>query len=246
MRRAMSTVHESPDIFQSTRWSMVRRAGAEGHAGQAALEDLCCTYRKPVERFIAARTGDPQEAEDLVQSYFADLLRRGYLARADRNAGKFRAFLSADVKLFLNNVRRKATAEKCGARLHVPLENDDSTEPAAAAPEDALFDRHWALEVFHSARLRLREEYTAQSKAEVFAALEPLMDKTGEAGMFDAVARRLGMSEGSLKVALHRLRERLGRHLLEIVSDTVNSPDEAREELRYLFRALNFATERTV
>jgi DNA-binding transcriptional LysR family regulator len=64
--------------------------------------------------------------------------------------------------------------------------------------------------------------------------------------MFDAVARRLGMSEGSLKVALHRLRERLGRHLLEIVSDTVNSPDEAREELRYLFRALNFATERTV
>jgi DNA-directed RNA polymerase specialized sigma24 family protein len=232
-----------PDYFASTRWTIVRRAGGMDGAAAAALEELCRTYRKPVWQFIVARTGNAETAEDMVQDYFADLLRRGYLAHANEKAGKFRAFLCADVKLFLANARRKAEAEKRGGKAAtVSLDDGGCTAGVSAAaepaPTDALFDRHWALEVFDLGRSRLRDEYIG--KQAVYEALEPLLDKPGGKGIYDDAAARLGMSEGSLKVALHRMRERLGKHLLEIVSDTVGSPTEARGELRYLFQALSF------
>ena len=215
-------------------------ARGEGHIAEQSLNQLCADYRRPVWQFILSRTGSPETAEDLTQDYFADLLRRGYLASAECGAGKFRAFLCADVKLFLNNAGRKARAQKRGGVAEWEPLDDNMAGVVAVEAAEAGFDRNWAQEVLERARGRLEEEYASRAKSEVYAVLAPLMDKPGEAGMYAAAAAALGMTEGSLKVALHRMRERLGALLREIVADTVGASEDVAGELRHLFAALSY------
>jgi hypothetical protein len=96
----------APDLFLTTRWSLVLKARSD-HASEAlrALDDLCSAYWYPVYAFIRRTCTSPEDAEDLTQTYFAALLERGYLDRASQDKGKLRAFLLADVKLFLSNER---------------------------------------------------------------------------------------------------------------------------------------------
>ena len=236
----METTDQRPDIFPPTRWSIIVSARGEGEIAEQSLNQLCTDYWRPVWQFILSRTGDHEQAEDLTQEYFADLLRRGYLASAERSAGKFRAFLCADVKLFLNNAGRKARAQKRGGGVQwEPLDENDQVAVDVAA-DDPGFDRIWALEVLKRAHAQMAAEYASRAKVEFFAVLAPLLDKPGEAGMYGAAAAALGMTEGSLKVALHRMRERLGALLREIVADTVGASEDVAGELRHLFAALSY------
>src|SRR4030095_10928125 len=113
--------------FHTTHWSLiVQAAGQEGEPGQAALADLCGGYWYPVYAFTARRGHSADDARDLAQEFFATLLEKGYLADADPERGRFRAFLLTAVARFVSKARDRAAAQKRGGgRQTFSLNFDD-------------------------------------------------------------------------------------------------------------------------
>ncbi len=228
---------EQSDIFNSTRWSVVAAAKAGDTLATKALNELLRIYWHPVYCYVRRRGHDAQDAEDFVQDYFASLLRRGYISEADRAKGRFRAFLLADLKLFLANAARKGRAEKRGGGVEILSFDAEEAELRFAsamvveAEPDEFFDRQWAAELFESAQRNLAED---QEKSLVFEHLAGLLDKPPAEGVLAEVAAAIGSTDGAVKVALHRLRVRFAEILRALVRDTVADPAEAESELRYL------------
>src|SRR6516162_10263343 len=82
--------------FDSTRWSVVLEAAqSRAHGGPEALARLCARYWQPLYGFARRRGHGPEDAQDLVQGFFAHLIERRALRRADRSKGRFRSFLLA-------------------------------------------------------------------------------------------------------------------------------------------------------
>lgn len=234
---------EQSDIFNSTRWSIVAAARAEDTVATKALDELVRIYWHPVYCYVRRRGYDAADAEDLVQDYFASLLRRDYLGEADRTKGRFRAFLLADLKLFLANAARKGRAEKRGGGAEtISFDMEDAEQRFAsaltiAAEPDAFFDRQWAAELFESARRHLAEDFQRQGKSLDFEHLAPLLDKSPADGVLANVATAIGSTPGAVKVALHRLRGRFAALLKALVRDTVTDERDADDELRHLVSA---------
>ena len=210
---------------------------------RAALSSLCETYWPPLYAFLRRSGCSPQEAEDLVQGFFARLLEKGDLGQATPQRGRFRSFLLASLKHFLANQRDRDRAVKRGGRLRViPLEAATAesrlgADVSHAATPDAAFDRQWAVTLLDRVRCQLREEHQACGKQHRFERLEPLLG--GEAaGSYQDAARDLELSEGAVKVAVHRLRQRFGELLRAEIAQTVGGEAEIDDEIRDLFEAL--------
>ena len=237
----------SPDPhFQTTRWTQVLAAQGTSTQAGTALADLCAAYYAPVHRYIgrtAPELGDPR---DLTQEFFARLLAGRLLAGAEREKGRFRGYLLGAVKHYLANTRDHRRAAKRGAgQDHLPLDagNDSSdglqfSDPKAQV-SDAHFDRQWGMTVLDLALAVLAAEHEAQGKVEHFELLKPWL--TGAAGDAHQAATlaRLGLSEGALKVAIHRLRRRFRDAVKTEIAQTVSTDEEAREELRYLIEVVS-------
>ena len=215
------------------------RSDDDGEA-RKALDTLCRSYWPPIYSYIRRWSSSPQEAEDLTQSYFLNLLGRGYLERADPAKGKLRAFLLADVKLFLSNDRAKARAEKRGGgQMVVPIDQGFAEEFYAHEPVDTvtpeqLFDRRWALAVLASVMDAVAADYHSRGKGAIFEALKQFISWNAGDETYTQVAARLGKSESDIKVNVHRLRKRYREILEQEVAQTVSSPDEIEAEIRYL------------
>src|SRR3970282_1026246 len=88
--------------FHTTHWSLIVAAASEpSQKAEAALGDLCQAYWYPVYAFIRRRWHSAEAARDLTQEFFATLLEKGYLADADPERGRFRAFLLTAVARFV-------------------------------------------------------------------------------------------------------------------------------------------------
>ena len=229
------------DDFSQTRWSIVLRARSDDDGeARKALDTLCRSYWPPIYSYIRRWSNSPQEAEDLTQSYFLNLLGRGYLDRADPAKGKLRAFLLADVKLFLSNDRAKARAEKRGGgQVAVPIDQGFAEEFYAHEPVDTvtpeqLFDRRWALAVLASVMDAVAADYDSRGKGALFEALKQFISWNAGEETYTQVAARLCKSEIDIKVNVHRLRKRYREILEQEVAQTVSSPDEIEAEIRYL------------
>jgi RNA polymerase sigma-70 factor (ECF subfamily) len=219
--------------------------GASTHAG-TALADLCAAYYAPVQSYIARTAHDLGDARDLTQEFFARLLAGSVIAGAEREKGRFRAYLLGAVKHHLADTRDRLRATKRGAtHEHVPLVSNTDTSPGheCPAPEtqtpDAFFDRQWGLAVLDLALAALAAEHERQGKAEQFQLLKPWL--TGDvAGVSQAdAAAQLGLREGAVKVAIHRLRKRFRDLVKAEIAQTVSTEQEAREELRYLIEVVS-------
>ena len=231
--------------FLTTHWSVVL-AAREPDAPQAtaALEKLCRAYWYPLYAYVRRKGYDAHDAQDLTQEFFARLLARNYLNVADRNKGKFRSFLLGSLEHFLAREWTKAHAQKRGGGQtvfsldEVDAENRYLLEPACELTADRIFDRRWATTLLNQAMARLREECMANHKADLFTKVEGLLSgEKGEAS-YSEIAVALNMSEGAIKVAVHRLRQRYGELVRDEIAQTVNNPEEVDEELRYLFAVL--------
>ena len=73
---------------------------------------------------------------------------------------------------------------------------------------------------------------------EVFARLEPGLSGLGTPGVYAEWSATLGISEGAVRVVLHRLRRRIGQLLRDEIAQTVASPQEIDGEIRHLFMAI--------
>jgi RNA polymerase sigma factor (sigma-70 family) len=234
-------------MYPPTRWSQVFAANnSDTVVRQAALESLYKTYSQPIYCSVRRRGYSHHDAEDLTQSYFCNLISRSYTGKADPAKGKFRAFIQADLKLYINNEWRK---ENCSMRKPEggvlsldELKTEHSYEIADVAnfTPEALLDREWAKTTLATSLELAKLSYkTAEQKA-VFDALSPLMDKPPSPGMYAEISAQLNMTEETIRVAMVRLRQRFAKAINETVAETLENPtpEEIREEIRCLFSLL--------
>jgi DNA-directed RNA polymerase specialized sigma24 family protein len=233
-------------VFATTHWSMVMRAAQpESADGQAALKELCRLYWYPLYCFARRQCRAPQDAEDLTQGFFADLLARGAVAHATVTRGRFRTFLLCSFRNFCSHDRARAGAIKRGGGCEiVSLEAMEEartrfdTELSPQEPAEHMFDRQWATSLIDQSLARVRTEYAALGKAALFDELQTtLQDQAGREG-YGAIAARLGSNAGAIKVAMFRLRRRLAREIYAEVTKTVAGPAEVEDEVRHLLAAV--------
>jgi len=235
-----------PQWFVTTHWSVVLAAGrGDSTRARAALENLCRNYWYPLYAFVRRLGHGAHDAEDLVQSFFAVCLAKNYLSAAEQAKGRFRSFLLIALKRFLANEWDKArTLKRGGGQASISLdslaaEQRYALEPADQFSADKLFERRWALTLLDQVVNRLRDEQAEAGKLEQFEQLKECITAAGRGTPYAESATRLGMSEGAVKVAVHRLRQRYRELLEEEIANTVASPEEIEEERRHLLAALS-------
>lgn len=234
-------------VFATTRWTLVAAAGRNSTPeSRRALEELCEAYWYPLYAFVRRRGYQPAEAQDVTQSFFAEILEKDRLQLADPNRGRFRSFLLASLQHFLANLARDARTIKRGGSCQtlsldfVQGEERYSHEPSHELTPERIFERRWATALLEKTVAELRSEFLANDKLPLFEQLLPHLG--GDAGTsYDQIAKRLGMTEGAVKVAAHRLRKRCRELLRAEIAQTVESADEVDDELQTLFRAVDAA-----
>jgi RNA polymerase sigma factor (sigma-70 family) len=231
--------------FPTTHWSVILAAGSpESPRYREALETLCREYWFPLYAFLRRRGYGPDEAQDYTQGFFAHMLEEQDLCRADPNRGRFRSFLLSMLKHFAADKQDEARAQKRGGGKNVvsldfaDAEARYAAEPAHQLSPEKLFERSWALMVLSRTMARLRQDTAAADKPMLFEHLKAHLGGQTDAVPYRALAARLNMSEGAIKVAVHRLRTRYRELLREEVAQTVSTPEEVEDEIRALFTAL--------
>ncbi|HUE85435.1 MAG TPA: sigma-70 family RNA polymerase sigma factor [Vicinamibacterales bacterium] len=232
--------------FLTTRWTLVNAAGHRSDAhSAAALAELCQIYWPPLYSYLRRRGHDAEEAQDLTQGFFARLLERQDLRNVDPARGRFRGFLLTALKRYAINEHERATAGRRGGQ-HIRLSLDfDEAERSYALDRrndetpERVFDRKWAAIAIERALQRLRNESHEAGKTAATDMLLPYLSDTGELPAYRAVAADLGLTEGAVKVAVHRLRQRFGAILRLEISETVLTPSEIDDEMRELIRAVS-------
>jgi RNA polymerase sigma-70 factor (ECF subfamily) len=247
----MNSTEESvsrPAGFMSTRWTLILRARGETPAAQAALGELCEAYYAPVMAFIRSGGRDQDAARELTQEFFARFLARRGLDTIEPGRGRFRSFLLGAVKHFLADQYDRDQAAKRGGghsvlSIEAGLQANTTAQlqipDPATQPSDAIFDREWAQTLVSRALDLLAQDSAATARAELFETLKPwLLGQIDILSQADA-AGQLGMSEGAVKVAIHRLRKRFRELVKAEIAQTVPEPAQVQDELRYLVEVLS-------
>lgn len=234
------------DIFATTHWSVVVSAG-RWHTPQSdhALEELCRTYWFPLYAYVRRRGHSKEDAEDLTQAFFAQFLAKNYLVGLSAERGRFRAFLLASLKHFLANEWDKSQRQKRGGgatHLSLDWQTADTKFQVGASSEpspEQAFDREWALALLACVIERLRVECAAENNDRLFAVLKPFLTFGKNAIPYPQAAAELGVSEGAVRVAVHRLRRRYREVLRDEIAQTLSDPASVAEEMQALFCAFS-------
>ncbi len=226
------------NAFHTTRWTLVRNARGASPEARQALSELCAGCYAPVVAFLRRDGRMEDAARELAHEFFAKVLADETLGAFERGRGRFRSYLLGAVKHFLANHRRDAAREKRGGGAeHVALGAGTDTSPGvdvAAAPE-AAFDREWALAIVERALASLESE---SENAAHFAALKPWLTPAASPASRARAADALGLSEGAVKVAIHRLRRRFRAIVRTEIAQTLHDPADLDDEMRHLVGAL--------
>jgi RNA polymerase sigma factor (sigma-70 family) len=231
--------------FVTTRWTQVLVARGNSPEARAALSDLCAAYYAPVFAFIRRETPNEDSARDFTQGFFAHLLARSGIDTVDPQRGRFRSYLLGAVKHFLADRRDHANRRKRGGgQLFVALVTGTDTSPGLELPDanapapDREFDRKWAFTLLDRALTTLATEHQAEGKGAQFEALKPWLTGDAEDISQADAARQLGLNEGAVKVAIHRLRRRFREVIKNEIGQTVSTRAQVDDELRHLLQAL--------
>jgi RNA polymerase sigma-70 factor (ECF subfamily) len=210
---------------------------------EAALARLCKTYWYPLYAYVRRRGYSVEDAQDLTQEFFARILGRHWLADADQSKGRFRTFLLTAMERFLANEWDKARAlKRGGGQPSIPLQLDTAEtrygiEPADQHTPEQAFEYRWALTLLDEVVRQLGTEFQRRGQAELFNVLKPCLVGDGSEQPYAQLASTLGMEEGAIKVAVHRLRKRYRELLRAEIANTV-APGEVEAEMRHLFQVL--------
>jgi RNA polymerase sigma factor (sigma-70 family) len=242
--------HSSPvdtGRFRTTRWSVVLlSAQSQAPGSEAALAELCRLYWYPLYGFVRRRGYGPEDAQDLTQGFFLDLLERKGLVRVDPLKGRFRSFLLASMQNYLSKQADRVRCLKRGGNLEfVPLDTESAEslyrlEPADHITAETIFDARWATTLLDEAMGQLDDEYARQGKASTLQALKPFLDPINSEAVppYEHIADQLQVSIGSVKTLIHRLRNKYTALLRQEVARTVCDPAEVDEEIHALCNAL--------
>jgi DNA-directed RNA polymerase specialized sigma24 family protein len=231
--------------FATTRWSMVTVAcDASSLDGKAALERLCQDYWRPLFAFALRKANDFHLAQDLTQTFFGHFIERGYLRAADRARGKFRTFLLTCFEHFLVHEWEKARAIKRGGKFTLVSWEEhcsvlESRVTAEELPPQRQYDREWALAIMERALDHLQMEFVAAGKDRDFQLLRHFLHAEARAGEYLRVSSELKVTEGAVKLFVHRMRRRYGSLLRDEVRDTVASELDVEDEMRYIVELMS-------
>ena len=233
-------------LFPTTHWSVVlASADSANPESRRALEVLCRRYWYPIYAHARLLGNDRDQAQDLTQGFFAHVLETHALKVADRGRGRFRAFLKGTFDHFVANERRTARAQKRGGgKSDLALDFDTAEsryrlEPVDETTPEQSFERRWARGLLNRALQRLESETKAEGAGERFRRLEPFLTGKPAGTAYREVGAELGLSEGAVKGAVHRMRRRYGRILRDEIAQTVRDPDQVDDELRHVFAVLD-------
>ena len=164
--------------FLTTHWSVVLTAGRnDTPRAEAALEKLCRAYSYPLYAYVRRRGHSVEDAQDLTQEFFARVLERHWLARADQAKGRFRTFLLTAMQRFLANEWDKVRAlKRGGGQSHIPLQLDTAetrygVEPVDTQTPEQVFEYRWALALLDEVVGQLEAEFRVRDQADLFAAV---------------------------------------------------------------------------
>jgi RNA polymerase sigma-70 factor (ECF subfamily) len=231
--------------FATTHWSLIAAArDPDSSQAQAALAALCDAYWYPLYAYIRRQGVVAEEAQDLTQEFFARLLEKHWLDGVDQRKGTFRSFLLTACQHFLANERDRARAQKRGGdrkTASIDLGSAEARygkEPSHHLTAEKLYARRWALTLLEQVLARLREAFVRSGRGPLFDRLRVFLQGEKPDASYAHVALELGMTEGAVKVAVHRLRRQYRDLLREEIARTLDDPTRIDEEIRDLFAAL--------
>lgn len=233
------------DRFATTQWSVVLAAGDQRNDdAHRALTDLCETYWYPLYAYVRRRVPSTHEAQDLIQAFFAHLIEKDAIARAQPDRGRFRAFLLTALKNFLANERGKARAEKRGggkAQLSLDFDSAESRfqiEPSHELTPEKLFERRWVLTLIDQVLERLRCELDEAGRLAEFEELKDALIGEATADEYAQAATVLGITPAAAKQAAYRLRKRYRQLFREEVARTIARDEDVDDEIQRLLEHL--------
>ncbi|MEM6469187.1 MAG: sigma-70 family RNA polymerase sigma factor [Planctomycetota bacterium] len=228
--------------FATTHWTEIFSASENDSAARDALDRLCERYWYPLYAFLRRSGHPPDRAEDYVQDFFEELIRRRSWSSADPSRGRFRTFLLAACQNHVRKLHRSEQALKRGGgktMLSFSLESGETrfeAEPAIEDDPSKAFDRQWAMHLIETALARLADEMHDSGRGDRFEVFKPFFAPGADPPSYAKVAEKLDISEGNVKVAVHRLRRKFADYLRDEVAATVPN-DEIESELSDLIRA---------
>jgi len=242
----MTSLPTGSGAFRTTHWTMILEAARpEGAGAREAFAQLYLDYWPPLYSYVRRRGHASADAEDITQHFFERVLEKQALANLQQDGGKFRSFLIRAMKNFLANEWDRAHAQKRGGGQTLLSLNADegetcfvALEPSHDATPESLFEKQWVLTLLDHVTQRLREEQPAP-KAGLFEDLRLHLQGDRSGAPYADIAAKHGISEGAIKVAVHRLRHRYGIILREEIARTVSGPEEVDEELSHLIRVIS-------
>ena len=229
----------SQSLFFTTHWSLVSEAARGGEmVSMEALGALFRTYWQPLYRYVRRLGQSARDAEDLVQGFFAHLLKGDGLRLADRNRGLFRTFLLASLKHYMaNEWQHDHRLKRGGFAPHLSMDWEDAKngldiEPPDHRTPDRLYDRDWALALLG----KVLDDLAIEEKD--FTQWKPFLSVSSGNLSYMDIAAEFGITEGAARVAIHRLRKRYRQRLRDEISRTLADKSLVDEEMRALFAAL--------
>jgi RNA polymerase sigma factor (sigma-70 family) len=236
---------EFSGAFVTTQWTRVLAARGKTPEALEALSELCAAYYAPVVTFLRCSGNGEDRARELAHEFFARLLEHGGLDSVERGRGRFRSYLLGAAKHFASDARkRQSAAKRGGPHQHARLEPGTDTSPGLDLPDphcrtpEQEFDRHWALTTLERSLQLLARESRDAGREPHFEILKPWLTGETEGLSQTEAAARLSMTEGAVKVAIHRLRKRFRELVKAEVGKTVSNPAQVTEELSSLVAAL--------
>jgi RNA polymerase sigma-70 factor (ECF subfamily) len=187
------------------------------------------------------------DAQDLTQDFFAITIEGKLLSVASPNRGRFRSLLLKALQNFLRDKYEWQNAKKrCGGREHIPLHDWIAESPSRlsisnelmAWSPDKIFDFRWAVTLTERALGRLGQECETCGRQRMFSILSKYLMSDRSEASYPSLAASLGVTESAVKRLLHHLRGRYRAILREEVAQTVETPADIEDEVRYLCAVL--------
>ena len=222
--------------FPETRVSLVVALSSDDASLRARAVDLVLNaYRAPVIAVLRKQWSlDLADAEDLAHDFFAHALEKQWLARYDRERGRFRTFLRKCLQDFASTQYEAARRLKRGGQL-VGVSLDDAGPLSTEADADRLFEQEWIRSVLTLSLERLHDEaLTAgrQATYDVFIAHD--VEGADDPPRYAELAARFGIPVTQVANYLHWARSRFRGHVLDTLRALTTSDAEFREEARAL------------
>jgi DNA-directed RNA polymerase specialized sigma24 family protein len=237
------------DQFPITRWSVIAAVKSEDPEEQTrALDTLFAAYWKPVYKYVRLRWNRPAEdAQDLTQGFFAEMLERHLLAKYEPAKSRLRTYLRLCVDSFVMNEEKAARRQKRGGNaIHVALDYQAAEgelagatiDPASIPSSESLeefFEKEWVRSLFALAVEDLRKFCSECERDHTFRLFEEY-DLSGDTDIsYEKLATEYAIPVTDVTNALSWARREFRRIALERLREICGSDEEFHREARAVF-----------